>query len=357
MVCMEDQELGFTTELGKNWEVWMAYRELYCNAKDEGGTVNRHDDACPMGVNPNWTAFAVMGQPIEEAHRMAETFIIPAARRPRLVVPGILEIYDGGSEHLFYRGIRAGAPPYNQPSKFTYNYLKQSKLTEDRTLDYPWEVLYAARDAVITGSDALLIEQAITAPDNELFESHFGWEQSSQTPSSVFMETFHRLKESKRGDIAAGAVAFIVKHTNKQLTPGGRPMTSTESGMISDAMVFCAKIGFPVDTYEVRVAESLGRGVEAMAIRGENKIVLSVGLLNQGVRVIAQTLIEEVIHLRTGYRDCTRIMQTYLFEQIVRLGESLTGDDLSPESVCTVEAPPTAELNQPGVDPDDDIPF
>src|SRR6185437_160750 len=27
--------LGFTTELGKRWEPWMVYRELWCNAHDE----------------------------------------------------------------------------------------------------------------------------------------------------------------------------------------------------------------------------------------------------------------------------------------------------------------------------------
>lgn len=31
--------MGFTTELGKTWKPWMAYRELYCNARDEGGSV------------------------------------------------------------------------------------------------------------------------------------------------------------------------------------------------------------------------------------------------------------------------------------------------------------------------------
>ena len=34
-VCVDGEPAGFTTELGKNWELWMAYRELYCNTKDE----------------------------------------------------------------------------------------------------------------------------------------------------------------------------------------------------------------------------------------------------------------------------------------------------------------------------------
>ena len=31
-------DLGFTTELGKTWELWMSYREFLCNALDEGAS-------------------------------------------------------------------------------------------------------------------------------------------------------------------------------------------------------------------------------------------------------------------------------------------------------------------------------
>src|SRR5690606_21178629 len=33
----EQTELGFTTELGKNWEPWMVMRELESNCRDEAG--------------------------------------------------------------------------------------------------------------------------------------------------------------------------------------------------------------------------------------------------------------------------------------------------------------------------------
>src|ERR1035437_3063720 len=35
LVFIGENPAGFTTELGKNWKTWMAYRELHCNAKDE----------------------------------------------------------------------------------------------------------------------------------------------------------------------------------------------------------------------------------------------------------------------------------------------------------------------------------
>ena len=37
------KDLPFTTELGKTWELWQAYRELYSNCLDEGGELGAED--------------------------------------------------------------------------------------------------------------------------------------------------------------------------------------------------------------------------------------------------------------------------------------------------------------------------
>ena len=36
IVRMNGEKLSFMTNLGPKWELWMAFRELFCNAKDEG---------------------------------------------------------------------------------------------------------------------------------------------------------------------------------------------------------------------------------------------------------------------------------------------------------------------------------
>jgi len=43
------EELPYTTELGKEWDVWMAYRELISNTIDEGGNYSEEplsDETC-----------------------------------------------------------------------------------------------------------------------------------------------------------------------------------------------------------------------------------------------------------------------------------------------------------------------
>jgi len=49
IVHMNDQPLSFTTHVGVNWKMWMAYRELFCNAIDEDGVVTTSfKDICNM---------------------------------------------------------------------------------------------------------------------------------------------------------------------------------------------------------------------------------------------------------------------------------------------------------------------
>ena len=66
VVHMNDQPLGFTTELGKNWKPWMALRELYSNAKDEGGDW-RLGDLSPKDL-PGNTVIVVDGTDALDAY-------------------------------------------------------------------------------------------------------------------------------------------------------------------------------------------------------------------------------------------------------------------------------------------------
>jgi len=56
------EDVGFTTQLGKCWEPWMAYRELLCNATDEGGGVMNVEMDGPT------TRVIVRGDVLSEVH-------------------------------------------------------------------------------------------------------------------------------------------------------------------------------------------------------------------------------------------------------------------------------------------------
>lgn len=333
MVAMDGKELGFTTELGKNWEPWMAYRELYCNAKDEDGTTYLLADEECIPDREGCTQIAVEGDAIVIAHTMRRTFLLED-RTPRFVIPGSIEVYDGVSEYLFYRGIRAGAVPEGKRSKFTYNITAQTQLTEDRTIDNPYAATMEIERAIANSDDAAFIHDCVTEKAEDMMESRLEYIFVHSAPSSTFFSVVNEVKRDRLGDLTSGAVKLLTKHVVKQLSPNGRAMTPGEAAMLDAAKDFVRSIGFDCGVHTIRIAETLGEGTLALAIMKENTIVLSAELFRQGARMVALGLIEEHLHLITGAADFSRSLQTRCMEEIIRLGEELSGRSLSPEAMA-----------------------
>lgn len=315
IVCMNGAELGFTTEFGRDWELWMAYRELWSNAKDEGGRVYQSED---LPDAKGITQIVVDGIEFDQVH--AERYEFLLLDRTPIWQSTKLEIYNGQSEYLFYHGIRAGKVPIGKRSRFTYNFITQMDLTEDRTLASSWECSSEISEAALTNTNRDYLITTLTEEDQEVLEANIDYDRAYIKASDEFVETVNRLRKSKSGKINDKALKKFTRQTHKDITPEGRPVTEAEAEVIAAGRAFAAKLGFPNADYEIRVADDLGDGVYAIAVMKELKIVLTGKLIAEGVPVVSQAIIEESIHLRTGYRDCSRELQTYLFEQIIRLG-------------------------------------
>ena len=121
--------LGFTTDLGKNWQPWMAYRELYTNNLDESGAIY----LCETLPEPlaGTTRILVDCQALLEVHNGPKSWLLSASRRP-LWQTDRLQCFAGPSSVGFYHGIQVCTFP--KASHFTYNIVCQQELTEDRTL-------------------------------------------------------------------------------------------------------------------------------------------------------------------------------------------------------------------------------
>src|SRR5690606_21571397 len=55
MIIHNGKELQFTTDYGKTWAPWQAFRELYSNVLDEGGTARHVEDGEPIKGVPGTT--------------------------------------------------------------------------------------------------------------------------------------------------------------------------------------------------------------------------------------------------------------------------------------------------------------
>jgi hypothetical protein len=133
VVTMDGQELGFTTTLGRDWKPWMAFRELACNALDEGGKF--YVERFEVGeIGEDETVIVVHAEEIEDAYYARSEILLET---PPVYANDYIEIRTGQSRvHLLSRRARR-ALRLSVPH--TYNLLRRIDLTEDRTVKYDWE--------------------------------------------------------------------------------------------------------------------------------------------------------------------------------------------------------------------------
>ena len=206
--------LGFTTELGKRWEPWMVYRELWCNAHDEPAP-RVYQIARAPAPQSGITRAIVSGPKIEHAHATRDEFILQN-RTPLHTVEG-LEIYEGAGNRIFYRGIAVQTP--DKASLYTYNITEHLYLTEDRTAG-SW-----ATDPIIARGltqipDKRVIDATLTAPAGAL-ESKLDYSYAHR-PGGTWLERAQRAVETRPMDVPSSVRGKFVVREAKVCPTCGR---------------------------------------------------------------------------------------------------------------------------------------
>jgi hypothetical protein len=163
-------ELPFTTELGKHWELWQAFRELMSNTLDESGgmfvTTNTED--LENNYRPPRTLIVVEGQAFADiATNEKDDIFLPKDKLKLVAANNDLEVYEGSSRYLYYRGLRAyDLKEWEKSSLYTYNYIgRQAELTEDRTIKHVFYVKWAIAGLVAQSDDRKFIGSLLKVGD------------------------------------------------------------------------------------------------------------------------------------------------------------------------------------------------
>jgi hypothetical protein len=245
VLMREDDRLtpmGFTTELGKTWKPWMAYRELYCNARDEGGSVYRV-------ANPNaatdprrgQTQIRVEGADVQEVHANGALYFCEG--EPDVVVGGV-GIYCRPSQVLFYRGVRVLFLP--KPAQFTYNIIdRRIDLTEDRTMTHPFMATWYLSQALAQCTDPAILEDLL-APAKGALEADFDYAEHNTKATEVFLATISRLKERGASNIAGSALKVWARDVPEQFKPQLSPLDMDERNALREARTLCERLAFDV---------------------------------------------------------------------------------------------------------------
>jgi hypothetical protein len=318
LVHMNGVPCGFTTELGKTWEVWQAFRELACNTLDEGGEYfsKSSDEGNPWPTDDLQTEVQVTGAAFADAWADRDRILLKPDHVP-VYTHEKVDVYVGRSDWMYYRGVRV--QKLEKPSLYTYNLKEKLMLTEDRTLKYSFYPTLYIESMYKDCTDAALVRAAVLA-------SEFTFEGSIQYTGScgeVFREVVTERLKAFDPALNRYAASMIRKGNAGQFITDDTPyLDAVDKKRLSAAITFCNKIGFPVDQYPIVVSNGMGDNLLGLAEQGT--IYISKRCFLQGTKMVAGTLIEEYLHLKHGIVDETRQMQNFLIDTICSLGERIT---------------------------------
>ncbi len=309
IVCMDGEALPFAVTLGRNWEVWQAYRELASNARDETAHIITSDDLRPQYHDTCWV---VEGEAFDAAHRERDTIF--CASRVLHHLPGYAEVREGQSQHIFYRGVRVWT--LQRPSLWTWNILSSIELTEDRTMKYSFAPNYAMGRLVAQSGDVDLIESVVGCREDVLEkQADFSYCDES---SEMFQTVVRRL--GMTGEASASAARLWAKTASLLDVYDDAVLDEEDERMIEEAEDICRLVD-PDYLMDPRYVVTLGDGVYGRWER--EQVLIAHGTISMGVDFLAATLYEEYLHQQHGWEDMGRPMQNHLFQQLVRLARRM----------------------------------
>lgn len=316
LVCMNGEELGFTTQLGQTWQLWQGFRELYCNCLDEDGTLTAAPDGTALAAEVDETVIALTGPKIMDVYsHLSEYF--------RFGPPSYKTTSCWVTHHparaIYYKGIRVKDDV--KPSLLTYDIRGPLDLTEDRTAKYSYQVQAYCSRAVTELEDEALITRLLLAPAGT-FEADLTYDLAYH-PGGPFVNVCQRLVQQGIQGLNQWALQYVRKFTKAQQTFQPLQLTSLQQGQLTRAQALLSKAGYDIDfsVYPLHAVRELGQGILAEAKDGQ--IWLAEACFLQGTKVVAHALLEEAWHLQHGFKDETREFQTFLFRQVLSLVEQL----------------------------------
>lgn len=307
-VTMNGQRLGFTTQLGRTWERWMAFRELASNCRDEGGEYFRSVQ-CDWTPLDGYTTIAATG--LNEVWPDRDSIFV--ATDP-ICSNKHAEVHPGPSMYVYYRGVRVHA--LSRPSFYRYNINETLELTEDRTAANPWAVDLQIERCIGALTETQMLRDVLTC--GETYSEHHMDVPKWGRPGDAFRAVSRELAlgAARELNVNPAAAAFARKSAMDDAKPGHSvTLDPVKQRMLDRATKMLSAGGFGIEAFPVTVVDSLGPSICGSAHNG--KIFLSLLAFEKGTREVAATLLEEFAHLRSGASDCTRQFQNWLFDQLL----------------------------------------
>jgi hypothetical protein len=352
-IHIDGEATSLTTDMGPQWEEWMAIREWVSNSIDEGDS-NVINETEHVSGREGYTRFFI--EHATEVKKVIDlwdeyfTFdrldCIEENKWGKLFPQTITD----ETMILYRKGIRAY---YQEGTKSLYHYdmngfiINESRLIES-THNANYRVLEFLNECSNIGVLRNILKNAFT---NTYWEGGLSWkwgisklsdhwrtaignhiiivndvtgyykeEMSSHDYYIVNLDMAYRIKHS-----FPDVKVYGINNEGEQALYKKVELTSNIEFLIKDCLKFLEETEYKVSN-DIEVVQFEKSEVWGMA--DNNKILLSEKVFEQGKKEIVRTIMEEQEHLRTGYKDCSRSFQNhwinlYLSEKENRFGHFL----------------------------------
>lgn len=322
LITLNGQKLGFTTDLGKTWEIWQAYRELRCNAQDErDGKVsdNFADTKITNLLAPNQTLFIVDGRAIEVVHSNRGNYFIETDPivvlphldiHPRTTRTGSIGLRGG----IYYQGVLVYIPK-EVTLAFNYNIKTKTELTEDRTIKHTWSLPYFFGEAMANLTDERVLEEILIAPP-------LSFERLIKFTSLNPVQYEFISKRKNDSNLNPSAYEVWYKRTDPSDVHEKATLEAWEEKLLDEAVDICKIINVHY-TAEFTVVNTLGNSTLGLYYEDTGRIYISRAAIEAGPIMLAGTLYEEWCHKQLSYEDCSRPFQNHLLNKLVTFANRL----------------------------------
>lgn len=294
--------LGFTTELGKDWEPWMVLRELACNARDEGGDFFRTEqDLPPCFSAKDGETVIVVEWPELEAELDANEHCVFAPAAEALTELHGVRVLPGPSNYLYHRGVRVWKLP--KPSLFTYDITSRLELTEDRTVKYSFIAVSTVRNMFLRATaeaERELVAAVVTAK-KDTWEASFDWkgeDWASVEPGPLWLETVAAVRNAHSSGISGSARDVLLKHQAfRQVERSTWIDRGGANERLSDAAEIIEELGFDLEKVDVFITDVLPG--DALSAVNKGSVFLTQTLLEARVVVIVREIVRRLLELKS----------------------------------------------------------
>lgn len=341
VVCFNGKRTGYTTELGYNWTLWQAIRELYANALDEGLVMfDMVYDIQYDNLDKEQTYFIIQEtDELQDFWLNRSNYFLMDETPIFKTIFGEIYPKKGKLARVFNNGIKVYET--DKESLFDYNFY-DLQLTEDRIVKHRWDVVEHIHKILATCDIPTIIRAVlnglkdgfIESEMDSLFDLHdyqdaWGVEIAKQPIFSKEFAGWLSAKEQLKTYLVPSKIynRLINQFGNKakpssmQFSDTGLPYVDVDindvrAKVLADAGDFFVDAGFVFD-YKIRIVDFKKKNILGSIDKEKDLILVSVLALDRGVDMVINTIIEEYIHLKHGVADETRGFQDAVITEFI----------------------------------------